>query len=81
MLLCGALQRWFDRHMLKLMDETVSDEMGYTLVVCYTEVTDDNVPPMAWIREVYDMLPRKCVAVKLVASVTNRPLALTLCDC
>ena len=57
--------------MLKLMDETVSDEMGYTLVVCYTDVTDDNVPPMAWIREVYDMLPRKCVAVKLDISVTD----------
>lgn len=42
------------------MDETVDDAMGYTMVVCYTQVTDDNVPPMAWIREVYDMLPRKC---------------------
>ena len=47
--------------MLKLMDETVNDEMGYTMVICYTEVTGDNVPPMAWVREVYDMLPRKCV--------------------
>ena len=44
------------------MDATVGDEMGYTMVVCYTDVTDDNVPPMAWIRDVYDMLPRKCVA-------------------
>lgn len=47
--------------MLKLMDETVNDEMGYTMVICYTEVTGDNVPPMAWIRDVYDLLPRKCV--------------------
>jgi hypothetical protein len=54
-------------YMLKLMDETVGDEMGYTMVICYTEVTDDNVPPTAWIREVYDLLPRKCVALRCLA--------------
>lgn len=33
--------------------------MGYTMVCCYTNVTDENVPPMTWVREVYDLLPRK----------------------
>jgi hypothetical protein len=65
-------------YMLKLMDETVGDEMGYTMVICYTEVTDDNVPPTAWIREVYDLLPRKCVALRCLAlpCVALRCLAL-----
>ena len=46
-------------HMIRTMDGDVADEMGYTMVLCYTDVTDDNVPPLAWVREVYDLLPRK----------------------
>jgi hypothetical protein len=29
------------------------------MICCYTNATDANVPPMAWVREVYDFLPRK----------------------
>lgn len=46
---------------IRTLDADVSSPEGYTMVIVYSQVTNNNVPPFSWAREVYDQLPRKCV--------------------